>query len=526
LRALLAFDEIVGYLPPVANPPSRGVLLRLLKQARAFGLGLVLSTQNPTDLNYKALSNAGTWFIGRLQTEQDKDRLLDGLQSLETGIDRPAFDRMIAGLKPRLFLLHNVHQSGPRTFQSRWALNYLAGPLTRVQIPDLPGYRPESESQEVPEPPVGAHGRAPQPEPETPRAFNASFAVPAASEPVPASPAPAAVPGRAQPEYATVPPALPAAVTQYFYPTTVSLQRALSAQGGALRGPLEPRGVVYRPALLAQAEVRYLNRRYNLELSRQPACLVFNPDLTPDWDAFVRHPLNPETLRLFPAPEAHFDSLPSGLASTRALNALQKDFLDWVYRSGVVYVRACEPLKVYAGPQQNEETFRRAVEKAARAGMQAEIDKAAAGFDTRLDVLARKIERQQISVDRREDELGQRRSEQSAADFEFITGLLGKRKRSVSTSMSKRRMTQQAKGQLDDARKLLKDLRDEWQSLADEREAALQRIQADWQERAAQVTQIPVTPLKKDIFPELFGLAWMPYYRISSPDGMLELAAF
>ncbi len=113
LRALVAFDEITGYLPPVANPPSRPVLLRLLKQGRAFGVGLALATQNPTDLNYKALSNAGTWFIGRLQTEQDKQRLLDGLQSLESGIERQEFDQMISRLAPRLFLLHNVHARRP-----------------------------------------------------------------------------------------------------------------------------------------------------------------------------------------------------------------------------------------------------------------------------------------------------------------------------------------------------------------------------------------------------------------------------
>lgn len=521
LRALLAFDEIVGYLPPVANPPSRAVLLRLLKQARAFGLGLMLSTQNPTDLNYKALSNAGTWFIGRLQTEQDKDRLLDGLQSLETGIDRAAFDRLIAGLKPRLFLLHNVHRGGPRTFQSRWALNYLAGPLTRVQIADLPGYKPE---QGIPK--AGPAALKAEPGAPPPRVYGATYAVPQAAVPQ-ATPAPARQrPKAADPGYATAPPALPASVSQFFYPTSVSLQRALSAQGGALRGPLEPRGLVYRPALLAQAEVRYLNRRYNLEATREPACLVFNPDLTPDWDEFTRRPFNPEGLRPAPAPDSRFDRLPATLASARHLSAMQKDFLDWAYRNSVVYVRACEPLKVYAGPQVAEETFRRSVDAAARTAMQAEIDKVAAAFDARLEALARKIERQQLSVDRREDALGQRRSEQTAADLEFISGLLGGRKRPVSNSVSKRRMTQQAKGQLDEARKLLKDMREEWKQLADEREAELARVQLEWQERAAQVTSIPVTPAKKDIFIELFGVAWMPYYLIDSPDGTLELAAF
>ncbi len=144
LRALLAFDEIVGYLPPVANPPSRPVLLRLLKQARAFGLGLVLATQNPVDLDYKGLSNAGTWFIGRLQTEQDKQRLLDGLQSLEGGIDR-------AGLRPadlrawaRASSCCTTSTRAARACsRPRWALNYLAGPLTRAQMPALrnPGRR-------------------------------------------------------------------------------------------------------------------------------------------------------------------------------------------------------------------------------------------------------------------------------------------------------------------------------------------------------------------------------------------------
>ena len=137
LRALVYFDEILGYLPPTANPPSKPILLRMLKQARAFGVGLLLATQNPVDLDYKALSNAGSWFIGRLQTERDKQRLLDGLQSAGGGLDTGQYNRLIAGLQKRVFLLHNVHAGGPQLFQSRWTLNYLAGPLTRAQIPDL-----------------------------------------------------------------------------------------------------------------------------------------------------------------------------------------------------------------------------------------------------------------------------------------------------------------------------------------------------------------------------------------------------
>ncbi|WP_374686511.1 ATP-binding protein, partial [Promineifilum sp.] len=138
LRALIYFDEIFGYVPPIGNPPSKTVILRMLKQARAFGVGLVLATQNPVDVDYKGLSNAGTWFIGKLATEQDKARLIDGLMSAAAGgVDVKEYDRLISGIGKRVFLMRNVHEKQPILFQTRWAMNYLAGPLTRAQIPAL-----------------------------------------------------------------------------------------------------------------------------------------------------------------------------------------------------------------------------------------------------------------------------------------------------------------------------------------------------------------------------------------------------
>ena len=140
LRAILYMDELFGYLPPTANPPSKAPLLTLLKQARAFGLGLVLSTQNPVDLDYKALSNAGTWFIGRLQAERDKERVLAGLEGAAAGgkFDRQRTAQILAGLSQPIFYLHNVHEDEPVIFSTRWTLSYLAGPMTREQISLLP----------------------------------------------------------------------------------------------------------------------------------------------------------------------------------------------------------------------------------------------------------------------------------------------------------------------------------------------------------------------------------------------------
>ena len=135
LRSILYFDEIYGYLPPIANPPSKQPLMTLLKQARAFGLGIVLATQNPVDLDYKGLSNTGTWFIGRLQTEQDRDRVLDGLvgvsQNGNKTVNRKNIEQLISGLDNRIFLMNNTHEDGLEMLQTRWALSYLRGPLVK-----------------------------------------------------------------------------------------------------------------------------------------------------------------------------------------------------------------------------------------------------------------------------------------------------------------------------------------------------------------------------------------------------------
>ena len=141
LRAILYMDEIFGFFPPVSNPPSKPPLLALLKQARAFGLGILLATQNPVDLDYKGLSNCGTWFLGRLQTERDKERVLEGLEgasaNFSTQFDRQKMSEILAGLKTRVFLMNNVHEDSPVLFETRWCLSYLRGPLTRDQIKKL-----------------------------------------------------------------------------------------------------------------------------------------------------------------------------------------------------------------------------------------------------------------------------------------------------------------------------------------------------------------------------------------------------
>ena len=135
LRAILYMDEIFGFFPPTANPPSKQPMLTLLKQARAFGLGVVLATQNPVDLDYKGLANCGTWFIGRLQTERDKLRVIEGLKSALAGAgDGADLEALMSSLTQRVFLMRNVHDDAPVLMKTRWALSYLRGPLTGPEI--------------------------------------------------------------------------------------------------------------------------------------------------------------------------------------------------------------------------------------------------------------------------------------------------------------------------------------------------------------------------------------------------------
>jgi len=192
LRALLYMDEIFGFFPPVANPPSKTPLLTLLKQARAFGVGVVLATQNPVDLDYKGLSNTGTWFIGRLQTERDKARVLDGLEgaagSAGQGFDRAGLERILSGLSSRVFLMNNVHEDHPVVFESRWVMSYLRGPLTRAQIKTLMDARrgaPAPASAKA----APAPGAAARPEPVSAPKPAGKGARAAAPEPAAAPPA-------------------------------------------------------------------------------------------------------------------------------------------------------------------------------------------------------------------------------------------------------------------------------------------------------------------------------------------------
>jgi hypothetical protein len=545
LRALVYFDEILGYLPPLANPPSKPIILRMLKQGRAFGVGLLLATQNPVDLDYKALSNAGTWFIGRLQTDQDKQRLLDGLQSAGGGMDVAEYNRLISGLQKRVFLMHSVSSPIPQLFQSRWTLNFLAGPLTRAQLPALKrlgeptaGRQPAAANLQAttPVPPSPADSLRPTvPTTLAPSAGRGPAAALRQTAPVSndSLPLPAAPPAeRSTPPvpssqaYSSTRPAPQAGLGEYFIPADLGLSQAAEAMNISLSVALEPEGIVYRPALLAQAQVRYLSSRYAFESQRQPAVLV--TDLRGSlmvWEDYAWRAYRPVDLQSGPMPRARFVSPAGWLADARRVSALQKDFLDWVYRSGTIRLRANPTLKVYAGPQTTTAEFRALCSLQAHTAYQAEAARINATYDQKTTILRQKIDRDAVEVKQHKGEVNLRKKEEQAASGDIFSFLSG-RKINRTAALSKRRLAEQAQADLIQIQQELSTLQDQLQALELVRQNMLQEAQDRWAKLVDDTSEIPLVPQKKDIFLELYGIAWLPNYLVKVGSDLQEIEAY
>lgn len=525
LRAILYMDELFGYLPPLSNPPSKQPLLRLLKQARAYGLGLLLATQNPVDLDYKALSNAGTWFIGKLQTERDKERLLDGLESAAGNVSRSELDKLISTLGKRVFIQHNVHSSQPALFQTRWAMNFLAGPLTRNQIPALNKLAGADFLKSTPD----LADSTPQTVTSAKLLHDPDFSQPApvmttvpVSQPEPLKPASTTL------GHETRSP-IPAGVAEYFLPTNLSLTEAMRVEGRSLPDA-QLGGILYRPALLAAANVRFLDRKYGVDTEIQRAALVRDPDRrgVVRWEEHFYANFPVKEVEHTPAPQARFLPLVVPLNDSRQMTALQRDFTDWVYRSVTVTARANDALKVYAGPDVSQAEFMKACAETARNARDAEIEKKAAQIDRKIKTLEDRLAREERELREDEAELSHRKMEEMGTHAENVLGMFGGRKNSrrLSSSLTKRRMTEQAKAEVEESLDAISQYKQEIQALAQERQAMIDAISDYWGNVVNDISEVTVTPKKTDIFMELFGVAWMPYYLVESGGEMVELPAF
>lgn len=480
LRALLYMDEIFGFFPPVANPPSKKPLLSLLKQARAFGLGVVLSTQNPADIDYKGLANIGTWFIGRLQTERDKMKMLEGLQGVASsqgsGFNADQMEKILSGLGKRVFLMHNVHDNQPTIFQTRWCLSYLAGPLTRNQIKAL---------------------MAPQ---------LAGVAQPAAR-----GEKKVALAGAAAGGVSAAAPAVPGSIRQLYLP---------------VRGGSE--GVRYVPALAAAIDIAYTNSKAKLDESESLFLRVPADGgvLALDWDNAERLDVTLKELEDRGESGTGYAELPSALANPKSYPDWEKDAARWAFDHCGLSLYYNSSAKVYSQIGEDERAFRLRVDQTAREERSDVVEALRKKYAAKIEAAEEKVRKASQAVDREKDQSKDATLRTALSVGSSLFGsLLGGRKVSASTlgragSGISRHMSQS--GDVKRAEETLESYSEALEDLKQEMEAELEALENKLEQAHGELETIEIKPKKSDITVKLVALLWEPIRQ--QKDGNMEKA--
>jgi hypothetical protein len=388
-------------------------------------------------------------------------------------------------------------------------MNYLAGPLTRTHIPalnKLAGAKaPIEESAAVPDG---------QP------ALEQAQAVPVAAA---AATAKVSKSGGTETR-----PAVPTGVQEYFLPNNLTMVEAFKAAGQLAPAEASGQGILYKPVLVAQADIRYMQRKYNLDHEEKSTAIISDPDRRgmARWEEHLVEPINLRDLDNQTTPGARFDVLEAPLSDGKLIKSMESDFVDWLYRRSSVTIFANEELKLFAGPPVTEGEFRKQLSEASRESLEDEIKKLKTTFKKKFDAVNKKLKREQRELEEDKTEHAQRRMEELGTHFENIFMGKSSSRRRVSSSLSKRRMTAQAKADIEESEDAIEQLMLEMDALKEEMELAVDEVEEQWAEVAGQVDEINVTPYKKDILVEVFGVAWMPYHQVDVGGKLLEVPGY
>lgn len=511
LRVLVYFDEVMGFVPPTAVPPSKPPILTLLKQGRAYGVGTVLATQNPVDLDYKAVANAGTWMIGRLQTENDKARLLDGMRSSSGTADIGALSTTIGTLGKRQFLLRTAGTDAPRPFTTRWAMSYLGGPLTQTQITAL--MRPGS-------PPASS---APPAAPAAPGAASASTTDPGAA---PADPMAAVMPGAAAPSSAptVAPTAIPALAGTEGPPigmppvadgVAVTFLDPAAAWGpgiGAVAG-----GTTYAPAAVATVSLLFDETKADLRHTEEWEAVLFPLATAADAAAFVAVDHDPRDFRPGPVGPASFGAVDAPIATKAFWTSLRTGLTDHLQRTRSLTIQRNAELKLWSRPDEDPAAFALRCDQAADAGADAAAAKLRTTYEKRIDrvetALARATDR---AAEVQESAEATTRNEWIGGAADVLGGFLGGRAsarsiaRSVTGATSRRGRSSTAGQRLESARNKVTDTEAQRDDLVAELEQAMVDIGTEWDARATAIETVEIPLEKTDIEVRQLGLVWIP----------------
>jgi hypothetical protein len=460
LRAILYMDEIFGFMPPVANPPSKALFLTLLKQARAYGLGLVLATQNPVDLDYKGLSNTGTWFIGRLQTARDKARVMEGLEGASEGdFDKQAMERTLAGLGKRRFLLHNVHEDAAVVFGTRWVMSYLAGPLTRDHIRLLMD--------------------------KARKALAATAAGPAK---------------RKQTSSADVP-ALPPAVEQVFIPANTE-------------------DITYYPRLVGAAEFVFSSARYHVEEERAATYTVEMEEGPVDIDWHNAEPLAlaVDALGDNGVTGSTYAEIPGSATDVKRYAAWERDFKRWVRQNETITLYRNKRFRLTSEPTETEGEFRARLQTVASEKRDQAIAKLRKRYASKTTTLENRLLRAQQAIAREKQQATKKSLDTAVSIGTAILGAVLGRKRlsttaagrvgtAIKTAGGARKEAADVARAKQTAAKVQADLK----ALNKQLQNELDELDTAFDAQAEELDEIVVRAKTTDIHIPLLGLAWMPY---------------
>ena len=498
LRAILYMDEIFGYMPPTANPPSKMLLLLLLKQARAFGLGIVLSTQNPVDLDYKGLSNTGTWFIGRLQTDRDKQRVLDGLLGAAAGAevpDKSDLEHMLAGLGQRQFLLHNVHANGRlEIFNTRWVMSYLAGPLTREQIKCLTEDKLKTQGPAA-EQRLGVTAAV------ATRASNSRKAEPLNPEDT----------------VAKAKPSLPPGIPQYFLRPSFTAPEADST-------------LCYQACLLAGAEVLFSNKTHNIEqLEKYWMTVVVNDaELSIDWQEATTRAIDAKSLSKRGEQGAVYRAPSASLEQVKNYRNWEKQFKRYIRTERALRLYRSKAMKLSSGPGEDEGDFRIRLQIAANEHRDLAAGKLRKKYEVKVQRLEERIRKAEQAIEREQSQASQQKLDTMVSIGSTLLGALfggGRRSstaRRAGSAMSKANRIRKERQDVENAQENAATLRLQLAALDDALQQDLAAMAEHCDSQRDDLDEVVIRASASNIHIPILGLLWQPYWQ--APDGFTEPA--
>lgn len=471
LRALLYMDEVYGYLPPTANPPSKKPMMTMLKQARAFGVGLLLATQNPVDLDYKALSNIGTWFLGRLQTERDKMRVLDGLAgasaSQDQSFDRKDMEDRLSALGARVFLMNNVHDDGPEVFHVRWVMSYLRGPLSRNQIKQLMAEKREAQTQKTISPDTT---QSPIPSTDT--------------KPNPSRPA------------------VPRGADEYFVP----------AEPGATGDKIQ-----YAPAVIRLGEARYVDAKKSINGTRQ--ITLINPiegaPQVVNWNKNIELPkeLQANQLSRDPLDGATFANLPNELIQSKLYKSLKKELVDWVYSNDSITLFHSTMTGMYSAMNESEGDFRARLLHAAREVRDEKVAELQKRFEKKIWSQEDGVQRAKAHLEEQQGQATNAKMDTALRVGSSLLGAVFGKKFSMTkgrTAMSGASRAWKESGDVDRAEDKVERLQKELADLEAEAGKEIAELKETMDPMNEKFEEIHLSPYKKNCSAKSVGIVWFP----------------